>query len=49
MAYQTQLRSVIPVNKLLEVYESFNQFLTEWEWTNFELDQKVMENKTSTN
>lgn len=41
-AYQTQLRSTIPVDKLLEVYESANQFLTEWEWTNTELDQKVL-------
>ena len=48
-AYQTQLRSTIPVDKLLEVYESFNQFLTEWERTDSELDQKVIENKTSTN
>ena len=40
-AYQTQLRSTIPVDKLLEVYESANQFLTEWEWIDTELDQKV--------
>jgi hypothetical protein len=40
-AYQTQLRSTVPVDKLLEVYESNNQFLTEWEWMDTELDQKV--------
>jgi hypothetical protein len=40
-AYQTQLRSPIPVDKLLEVYESANQFLKEWEWMDTELDQKV--------
>jgi hypothetical protein len=40
-AYQTQLRSTVPVDKLLEVYESSNQFLTEWEWMDTELDQKV--------
>ncbi len=40
-AYQTQLRSTVPVDKLLEVYESENQFLKEWEWTDTELDQKV--------
>jgi hypothetical protein len=40
-AYQTQLRSTIPVDKLLEVYESADQFLKEWEWMDTELDQKV--------
>ena len=45
-AYQTQLRSTVPVDKLLEVYESSNQFLTEWEWTDTELDQKVIEQIT---
>jgi hypothetical protein len=40
-AYQTQLRSTIPVDKLLEVYESAEQFLKEWEWMDTELDQKV--------
>jgi hypothetical protein len=43
-AYQTQLRSTIPVDKLLEVYESANQFLKEWEWMDTELDQKVTQN-----
>jgi predicted Rossmann fold nucleotide-binding protein DprA/Smf involved in DNA uptake len=41
-AYQTQLRSTIPVDKLLEVYESADQFLKEWEWMDTELDQKVI-------
>lgn len=40
-AYQSQLRSTIPVDKLLEVYESANQFLQEWDWMDTELDQKV--------
>lgn len=40
-AYQTQLRSTVPVDKLLEVYESANQFLKDWEWTDTELDQQV--------
>ena len=40
-AHQTQLRSTIPVDKLLEVYESANQFLKEWDWMDTELDQKV--------
>ena len=40
-AHQTQLRSTVPVDKLLEVYESANQFLKEWEWMDTELDQKV--------
>jgi hypothetical protein len=44
-AYQTQLRSTIPVDKLLEVYESANQFLKEWEWTDTELDQRVNRKK----
>ncbi|CAF0823512.1 unnamed protein product [Rotaria sordida] len=41
-AYQTQLRSTVPVDKLLEVYESANQFLTEWDWMDTELDQKTL-------
>lgn len=41
-AYQTQLRSTVPVDKLLEVYESANQFLKDWEWTDTELDQKAI-------
>ncbi|CAM4797539.1 unnamed protein product [Rotaria magnacalcarata] len=41
-AYQTQLRSTISVDKLLEVYESANQFLTEWDWSDTELDQKTL-------
>ena len=40
-AYQTQLRSTVPVDKLLEVYESAEQFLKEWDWMDTELDQKV--------
>ena len=40
-AYQTQLRSTIPVDKLLEVYESANQCLQDWEWMDTEADQKV--------
>jgi len=40
-AYQTQLRSTVPVDKLLEVYESANQFLKDWEWTDTEHDQQV--------
>ncbi len=40
-AHQTQLRSTVPVDKLLEVYESAYQFLKEWEWMDTELDQKV--------
>jgi hypothetical protein len=40
-AYQTQLRSTVSVDKLLEVYESANQFLKEWDWMDTELDQKV--------
>ncbi len=44
-AYQTQLRSTIPVDKLLEVYESANQFLKEWEWMDTELDQRVNRRK----
>lgn len=39
--YQSQLRSTVPVDKLLEVYESANQFLKEWDWMDTELDQKV--------
>lgn len=45
--YQTQLRSTIPVDKLLEVYESADQFLNEWEWMDTELDQKVKKQKNS--
>jgi len=41
-AYQSQLRSTIPVDKLLEVYESANQFLQEWDWMDTELDQKTL-------
>ena len=40
-AYQTQLRSTVSVDKLLEVYESANQFIKEWDWMDTELDQKV--------
>lgn len=40
-AYQTQLRSTVSVDKLLEVYESANQFIKEWEWMDTETDQKV--------
>ena len=40
-AYQTQLRSPVTVEKSLEVYESANQFLKEWDWMDTELDQKV--------
>ncbi|CAF3175885.1 unnamed protein product [Rotaria socialis] len=40
--YQTQLRSTVSVDKLLEVYESANQFLTEWDWSDTELDQKTL-------
>ena len=46
-AYQTQLRSSIPVDKLLEVYESANQFLKEWDWMDTELDQKVIQTTLS--
>lgn len=42
-AYQSQLRSTVPVEKLLEVYESVNQFLQEWDWMDTELDQKVID------
>jgi hypothetical protein len=41
-AYQTQLRSTVSVEKLLEVYESANEFLKEWDWMDTELDQKVI-------
>jgi len=44
-AYQTQLRSTVSVDKLLEVYESANQFLKEWEWMDTELDQRVNRKK----
>jgi len=44
-AYQTQLRSTVSVDKLLEVYESANQFLKEWDWMDTELDQKVKLNQ----
>jgi hypothetical protein len=44
-AYQTQLRSTVSVDKLLEVYESANQFIKEWDWMDTELDQKVNEKK----
>lgn len=40
-AYQTQLRSTVSVEKLLEVYESANEFIKEWDWMDTELDQKV--------
>ena len=40
-AHQTQLRSTVSVDKLLEVYESANEFLKEWDWMDTELDQKV--------
>lgn len=40
-AYQTQLRSTVSVDKLLEVYESANQFIKDWDWMDTELDQKV--------
>jgi hypothetical protein len=40
-AHQTQLRSTVSVDKLLEVYESANQFIKEWDWMDTELDQKV--------
>jgi hypothetical protein len=43
-AYQTQLRSTVSVDKLLEVYESADQFLKEWDWMDTELDQKVIKN-----
>ena len=41
-AYQTQLRSTVSVNKLLEIYESTSQYLTEWKWIDAELDHKVI-------
>ncbi|CAF0789073.1 unnamed protein product [Rotaria sp. Silwood1] len=41
-AYQTQLRSTVSVDKLLEVYESANQFIKEWEWMDTEIDQKTL-------
>ncbi|CAF0978620.1 unnamed protein product [Adineta steineri] len=41
-AYQTQLRSTISVDKLLEVYESANEFIKEWDWMDTELDQKTL-------
>ncbi|CAF3568145.1 unnamed protein product [Rotaria sordida] len=41
-AYQTQLRSTVSVDKLLEVYESANQLIKEWEWMDTELDQKTL-------
>ncbi|CAF3309223.1 unnamed protein product [Rotaria socialis] len=41
-AYQTQLRSTVSVDRLLEVYESANQFIKEWEWMDTELDQKTL-------
>jgi hypothetical protein len=44
-AYQTQLRSTISVDKILEVYESADQFLKEWDWMDTELDQKVRKKK----
>ena len=40
-AHQTQLRSTVSVDKILEVYESANQFIKEWDWMDTELDQKV--------
>lgn len=46
-AYQTQLRSTIPVDKILEVYESAEQFLKEWDWMDTELDQKVRRRSSS--
>ena len=44
-AYQTQLRSTVPVEKLLEVYESADQFLKEWDWMDTQLDQKVRQKR----
>ena len=41
IAYQTQLHSTVSVEKLLEVYESANRFLKEWDWMDTEMDQKV--------
>ncbi|CAF0833871.1 unnamed protein product [Adineta ricciae] len=41
-AYQTQLRSTVSVEKLLEVYESANEFIKEWDWMDTELDQKTL-------
>lgn len=41
-AYQTQLRSPVTAEKSLEVYESANQFLKEWDWMDTELDQKTL-------
>jgi hypothetical protein len=40
-AHQTQFRSTVSVDKILEVYESANQFIKEWDWMDTELDQKV--------
>jgi hypothetical protein len=40
-AYQTQFHSTVSVDKILEVYESADQFLKEWDWMDTELDQKV--------
>ena len=40
-AYQTQLRSVVSTEKLLEAYESAHQCLKGWEWMDTEDDQKV--------
>ena len=40
-AHQAQLRSTASADKLLEVYESANQFIKEWKLMDTELDQKV--------
>ena len=42
-AYQTQLRSVVSTEKLLEVYDSASQCLKGWEWLDTEDDQTVSE------
>ncbi|CAF1311474.1 unnamed protein product [Adineta steineri] len=41
-SYQTQLRSSISVDKLLEIYESASQFLKEYESMDTEFDQKTL-------
>ncbi|CAF1040516.1 unnamed protein product [Didymodactylos carnosus] len=40
--YQTQLRSTVSMDKVLEVYQSAHEFIKEWDWMDTALDQKTL-------
>lgn len=40
-SYQSQLRTTVSSDKILEVYQSANELITEGQWSNTETDKKV--------